>query len=124
MIAPDGARLRKLTSRKVHGFAFSRDGAQVYGIFHNIARAPTAALLDRRENRRGEYIDSVDRDFDRKVHVLRNRNGFSGLPRGRDEALAGGPEDDPAAASNGIGCSVEGVVVIQRPCLRTTCCSK
>lgn len=33
MIAPDGTRLRKLTSRKLHGFAFSRDGAQVYGIF-------------------------------------------------------------------------------------------
>jgi Tol biopolymer transport system component len=37
MIAPDGTRLRKLTSRKLHGFAFSRDGAQVYGIFHNIS---------------------------------------------------------------------------------------
>ena len=44
-----------------------------------------AALLHRPEDRRGENIDSVDRDFDRKVHVLRNRNGFSVLPRGRDE---------------------------------------
>jgi hypothetical protein len=50
------------------------------------------ALLDRRENRRRENIDSVDRDFDWKVHVLRNRNGFSVLPRGRDEPLAGRPE--------------------------------
>jgi hypothetical protein len=37
MIAPDGAPLRKLTSRKLHGFAFSRDGAQVCGIFRNIS---------------------------------------------------------------------------------------
>ena len=41
-----------------------------------------AALLHRPEDRRGENIDSVDRDFDRKVHVLRNRNGFSVFPAG------------------------------------------
>jgi serine/threonine protein kinase len=35
MISPDGNTVRKLTARQLLAFAFSRDGAQVYGIVHN-----------------------------------------------------------------------------------------
>ncbi|MGD0049895.1 MAG: protein kinase [Bryobacteraceae bacterium] len=37
MISPDGNTVRKLTARKLLAFAFSKDGSQVYGIFHNTA---------------------------------------------------------------------------------------
>lgn len=35
MISPDGEAVRKLTDLKLMTFAFSRDGAQVYGIIRN-----------------------------------------------------------------------------------------
>ena len=35
MISPDGSTVRKLTARKLSVFAFSKDGAQVYGIVRN-----------------------------------------------------------------------------------------
>jgi Tol biopolymer transport system component len=35
MISPDGNTVRKLTARKLPVFAFSKDGAQVYGILRN-----------------------------------------------------------------------------------------
>jgi hypothetical protein len=35
MISPDGNTVRKLTARNLKVFAFSKDGAQVYGIFRN-----------------------------------------------------------------------------------------
>ena len=35
MVSPDGSTVRKLTARKLSVFAFSKDGAQVYGIVRN-----------------------------------------------------------------------------------------
>ena len=35
MISPDGNTVRKLTARSLLAFAFSKDGARVYGIVHN-----------------------------------------------------------------------------------------
>ena len=35
MISPDGNTVRKLTARQLTAFAFSKDGAQVYGIYRN-----------------------------------------------------------------------------------------
>jgi serine/threonine protein kinase len=35
LVSPDGATVRKLTARKLLAFDFSKDGAQVYGIFRN-----------------------------------------------------------------------------------------
>lgn len=35
LISPDGATVRKLTSRKFSAYAFSRDGKQVYGVARN-----------------------------------------------------------------------------------------
>jgi WD40 repeat protein len=37
IVSPDGQTVRKLTRRKLVGYGFSRDGAQVFGIFHNTA---------------------------------------------------------------------------------------
>ena len=37
MISPDGSTARKLTARKLLAFAFSKDGAQVYGILRGTA---------------------------------------------------------------------------------------
>jgi Tol biopolymer transport system component len=37
MISPDGSTARKLTARKLLAFAFSKDGAQVYGILRSTA---------------------------------------------------------------------------------------
>src|SRR6185369_12918343 len=37
MISPDGNTVRKLTGRKLMVFGFSKDGAQLYGIFRNTA---------------------------------------------------------------------------------------
>jgi eukaryotic-like serine/threonine-protein kinase len=37
MISPDGSTARKLTARKLWAFAFSKDGAQLYGILRNTA---------------------------------------------------------------------------------------
>jgi Tol biopolymer transport system component len=36
-VSPDGQTVRKLTRRKLVGYGFSRDGSQVFGIFHNTA---------------------------------------------------------------------------------------
>jgi Tol biopolymer transport system component len=35
LISPDGASVRKLTSRQLSAYAFSKDGRQVFGMFHN-----------------------------------------------------------------------------------------
>jgi Tol biopolymer transport system component len=35
LVSPDGETVRKLTARKLLAFAFSRDGAQVYGVLRN-----------------------------------------------------------------------------------------
>jgi dipeptidyl aminopeptidase/acylaminoacyl peptidase len=35
LLSPDGGTVRKLTARKLLAFDFSKDGAQVYGIFRN-----------------------------------------------------------------------------------------
>ncbi len=35
LASPDGASNRKLTSRKLSAYGFSRDGRQVYGVFQN-----------------------------------------------------------------------------------------
>jgi len=35
LVSPDGATIRKLTSLKLSAYGFSKDGRQVYGIFHN-----------------------------------------------------------------------------------------
>jgi eukaryotic-like serine/threonine-protein kinase len=37
LISPDGKSARSLTSRKFQAYCFSRDGSQLYGIFHNTA---------------------------------------------------------------------------------------
>lgn len=37
LISPDGKLNRTLTSREFAAYNFSRDGSQVYGIFHNMA---------------------------------------------------------------------------------------
>jgi Tol biopolymer transport system component len=37
IVSPDGQTVRKLTRRKLLGYGFSRDGSQVFGIFHNSA---------------------------------------------------------------------------------------
>jgi hypothetical protein len=37
MNSPDGNTVRKLTARKLLAFAFSKDGAQVYGVVRNTA---------------------------------------------------------------------------------------
>jgi Tol biopolymer transport system component len=37
LVSPDGASVRKLTSRKLSAYGFSRDGRQVYGVFQNTA---------------------------------------------------------------------------------------
>jgi hypothetical protein len=37
IVSPDGQTVRKLTRRKLLGYGFSRDGSQVFGIFHNTA---------------------------------------------------------------------------------------
>jgi Tol biopolymer transport system component len=37
MISPDGSTARKLTARKLQAFAFSKDGAQLYGILRSTA---------------------------------------------------------------------------------------
>jgi len=39
LIFPDGASTRKLTSRKLMAYGFSRDGRQVYGVFQNTTGA-------------------------------------------------------------------------------------
>ena len=36
-VSSDGKTVHKLTCRKLLGYGFSRDGAQVFGIFHNAA---------------------------------------------------------------------------------------
>jgi hypothetical protein len=35
LVSPDGETVRKLTARKLLAFAFSKDGAQVYGVLRN-----------------------------------------------------------------------------------------
>jgi hypothetical protein len=119
MIAPDPTRLRKLTSRKLHGFAFSRDGAQVYGIFHNISGEGAPCQRYSIDVKTGAERISIP-----SIVTLTGRFTFFGTvmvspscPAGETRPWPVAQKNDPAAASNGIGCSVEGVVVIQRPCL-------
>jgi len=40
LISPDGKSRRTLTSRPFSTYSFSRDGSQVYGIFHNTGAGP------------------------------------------------------------------------------------
>lgn len=35
LISPDGATVRKVSSRTFAGYTFSKDGRQIYGILHN-----------------------------------------------------------------------------------------
>jgi Tol biopolymer transport system component len=42
LISPDGKSRRKLSSRQFVAYNFSRDGSQVYGIFHNTTGAASS----------------------------------------------------------------------------------